>query len=184
MNNVESINFKGILLSCFKSVSKLFIFLGILWGIGFAIYSNIEIINNIFWNINNIVLLPIKYTLQNIVYYIITISIFVIIWLSCAGNKLSDKDFKNNLFVSKYITLSSFILLISFALLYDKTYSEGVEFLISTLLFFNAIGLVFSFTSWISIRTELKRANRREKNREQIKENKSKEAPQQLKLFD
>ncbi len=184
MNNEESIDFKGILLSCFKSVSKLFIVLGILWGIFFAINSNTEIINNIFWNINNIVLLPIKYTLQNIIYYLITISLFVIIWLSCAGNKLSDKDFKNNLFVSKYITLASFILLISFALLYDKTYSAAGEFLIGTLMFFNAIGSICSFATWISIRMELKRANRREEKREVIKENKSKEGPQQLKLFD
>jgi hypothetical protein len=184
MNNEESIDFKGILLSCFKSVSKLFIILAILWGIGLAIYSNTEIINNIFWNINNIVLLPIKYTLQNIIYYIIAVSIFVMIWLSCAGNKLSDKDLKNNLFVSKYITLSSFILLIALSLLYDKTYSEAGEFFVGTLIFFNAIGAFCSFMTWNSLKSKSRRSKRREENRGQIKENKSKEEPQQLKLFD
>lgn len=183
MNNQGTFNLKATLFSCFKKVTIFSLILAILWSIIVVITDNTESISNVFWNVNNSVLLPIKYAIQSVIYYLIGLFIFMIVWLTCTFNQIPSKDYKNNLMITKSISFVTFLLLASFMFLYDKVYNETAEFWIGTLIFINVVVLIGTFISIgaIGIAEEedyLKEIERKKKEQEK------KDNAQQPDLFD
>lgn len=172
----ESTDLNNTLWSCFKKVSKTAIVLAILWGICVLIYNSTETISTIFWNINNNVLLPIKHTIQNFIYYIIAFFVFMFAWLSCVASNLAPKDYKSNIIVSKYQAIISVLMLISFSLLYDKIDNEAGEIFVGILIFINVIVSFFCTISFIESKPL--------PSKEKPKTNQEQKVPEQLKLFD